>query len=121
VTYGSKTLYLTNTTTASTKLADGVECMILGGKIECGADKKGYTYGDEHTSSPMALTTGATNNKNWAIASNNTITWKTAKGEDVNFSTRVASGNRVFAEICSASGHPDGAMFTPGKAKAYFL
>jgi hypothetical protein len=69
----------------------------------------------------MIPTASAPNNKDWSILPNGTISWKTPEGKDVHFSTKVGAGNKVFAEICSTYGHPDGKGFVPGTAKAYFV
>jgi hypothetical protein len=74
-----------------------------------------------HTSSPLVPSVRATNNKNWSVAEDGTLSWKTASGKDVHFSKKPFSGNKIYAEICSTYGHPDGKLFQPGEPKAYFV
>jgi len=116
-----KVLYLTERPVASEQKAEGIDCVIVDGKIGCGPQKLGYTYGDMHTSSPLVPTLRAANNKNWSIGQGNAISWKTNSGKEVHFSTKPFSGNKIYAEICSTYGHPDAKLFIPGVPKAYFV
>ncbi|KAF2670108.1 hypothetical protein BT63DRAFT_454288 [Microthyrium microscopicum] len=123
VTIGSKTLYLTGTDKSSENIADGIACKIVDTAISCGADNKGYDYNPLHPfEGALVLSAKPSNNKGWAIDADNKITWKTSDNKFVNFSTSaVGKPNEIFAEICSTYGHPDGAVFTPGVAKAYYV
>ena len=120
-TAAGKTLYLTGEEAASEKLSDGIQCTLAVGKIACGPEKLGYTYGNQHTSDALVPDSDAPNNKNWAIGSDNVISWKTTKGEVVNFSTKDDADNIIYAEVCTAKSHPDKVLFHPGTAKAYFV
>jgi hypothetical protein len=120
VTVKGKTLYVTGTETASENVSDGILCTINEGKIGCGPEKLGFTYGNMHTSSPMVPELRAANNKNWSINPDNTISWKTNTGKDVHFSTKPMSQKKLYAEICSVYKHPDAPLFIPGVPKAYF-
>jgi hypothetical protein len=120
VTFSGKTLYLTESGSAATDLSKGMDCKLSGDKISCGSKGQGLTYGDMHTAVVLTPTASAPNNKGWSIGSDHTIAWKTSVGKDVHFSIKTPGSNQIYAEICSTYGHPDGKMFTPGTAKAYY-
>jgi hypothetical protein len=120
INFSGKTLYLTESGTGATELSKGMDCKLNGDKIACGKNGQGLTYGDFHTAVVLTPTAMATNNKGWSIGSDNTISWKRSGNRDVHFSIKGAGTNQIYAEVCSVDGHPDGMMFTPGKAKAYF-
>jgi hypothetical protein len=118
-----ETLYLTSTGT-SADVSKAIDCKIESGKLACGSDKKGLTYGTMHTSTALKLVSPAPRNEGFSVDSSGIITWKTSAGEVVNFSTHGKTGTEVFAEVCNAKGHGDKeggfGEFVPGVAKAVF-
>jgi hypothetical protein len=109
-----KTLYVTASETASENIADAVECNIASGKLACGKNQGGVPNNSVHNTKPMMPTAGITTKVN--IDSNGVIT---ASGQ--NFSIMGAGTKKLIMEPCSAKGHGDGFMFTPGVAKAYYV
>jgi hypothetical protein len=120
VKFPDKTLYLTATTTASTNKADGVTCKITDGSIGCGPQNLGLTYGDFHSFEYLKPVSSAPNNKGFSLASDGTIKWDAKMGGNVEFSLMGANTRSLYAQICTAYRHPDGAMFLNGKAFADF-
>jgi hypothetical protein len=148
VTIGSKTVYLTKTTTASENIADGVTCTIADkadtkGVITCDGNL-GYYYNDKHplegTIVPVTLEAAqkleassalykgyATSNQNWSIGADNSLKWKSAQtgptgADTVHFSKSMfGADNKIYAEICSTYNHPDGSLYTVGATKAVYV
>jgi hypothetical protein len=107
-------LYVTDSETASENIADAVECSIASGKLACGKNQGGFPNNAGHNTKPMKPTPGITTKV--SINANGLIT---ASGQ--NFSIMGAGSKKLIMEPCSAKGHGDGFMFTPGVAKAHYV
>lgn len=135
---------MTGTGPPTKNLAEGISCTIsdkgsLRNSLTC-ENNLGYYFNEKHPLEGVlramtpegALTEEkkqsfmgygfAKSNQNWSIGPNNSIVWATSKpGKPVHFSKMGANNEEIYAEICSSFGHLDGAMFTQGNAKAYFV
>jgi hypothetical protein len=138
VTFPSKeTLYLTSTATASSNIAEGIECTIATskagekavGKLSCGPDKKAFTYSEYHTMKPLEPVASDNKNVDWSIGSDNVIMWGAlpAGTKSVTFS-RQKNGKptAIFAEVCTTFDHHDKIQavrdfWERGVAKAYYV
>jgi hypothetical protein len=135
VTINGRTLYITEKNDASENIADGVQCVLNDDKIACGAAQGGFAFIKGHpglSQGGMKPIASDKNNQGWSIGSDNVISWQPESPTldfKVNFSTSAlpawmgggGSPNAVSAETCTTLKHPDGPMFTPGVAKAYFI
>ena len=135
VTFGSETLYLTKTKTASPNIADGITCSITAAtSVSCEGGLTFY-YNNLHpfevALAPSPVKALNTSNQKWSIGPNNEIKWgaqnKSPNPNEpylVTFSkAKRGSPQEIFAEICTTYGHPDGkdGSFIKGVAKAYFV
>jgi hypothetical protein len=121
VTFGTRTLFITESGEASPNKADGVDCVLNADKIACGKSQGAFNFNELHPfGGAMKPTVGASPNQGWSIGTDNAITWKPAFTKVAFSLSSLDSANKVFAEACSVNGHPDGMFFTAGTAKAYY-
>jgi hypothetical protein len=135
--HGTETLYLTNTATASSNIADAIECTIIKtntgsksvGQISCGPEKKAFTYSEYHTKEPLKPVASDKKNVDWSINADNTIYWgaQPTGAKSVTFSRSKAGGTKaIFAEVCTTFNHHDllptySDFWERGVAKAYYV
>jgi hypothetical protein len=128
---------LTKTAVASPNAADGVECAITTTKtgdktvnsLECGPEKKAFTYSEFHSTDPLKLVSSDAKNVDWAVnEKDNTVYWGALpKGSKAVSFSRTKGGSRtsIYAEVCSTYNHHDifpglGDFWERGVAKAYY-
>ena len=86
-----RTLYVTDSETATENIADAVQCNIASGKLACGKNQGGFPNNPGHNTKPMMPTAGITTKVN--IDANGVIT---ASGQ--NFSVMGKGSKKLIME-----------------------